>query len=235
MPSIRQRFHLSPCSDFRSHFYPQDGQWRRPSDRQLIFSPSPSTGGSFPFDLEAPVSGVGVSFDDGTATELTITTITIERHPFTQLPTAYTLDFDADLPASGEVLKVRIPGAMGMSVTTTEQVKIWAGRRDFSGRDFSQVVAGGLVTIRDTRYIVRSESGPWTAGDAFNDEDGVKLTVQGVEQIGRQYLELLVRSGGGVGPMLRATLKGADGPNVLSLSQKWKLRIGGADRGQRVR
>ena len=21
MPSIRQRFHLSPCSDFRSHFY----------------------------------------------------------------------------------------------------------------------------------------------------------------------------------------------------------------------
>ena len=175
---------------------PQDGQWRRPSDRQLIFSASPSMGGSFPFDLEAPVSGAEVSFDDGMATELTITTITIERHPFTQLPTAYTLDFDADLPASGEVLKVRIPGGMGMSVTTTEQVKIWAGRRDFSGRDFSQVVAGGLVTIRDTRYIVRSESGPWAAGDTFTDEDGVTLTVQGVQQIGRAYMELLVRSGG---------------------------------------
>ena len=26
MPSIRQRFHLSPCSDFRSHFYIQQLQ-----------------------------------------------------------------------------------------------------------------------------------------------------------------------------------------------------------------
>ena len=168
---------------------PQDGQWRRPSDRQLIFSASPSMGGSFPFDLEAPVSGAEVSFDDGMATELTITTITIDRHPFTQLPTAYTLDFDGDLPTSGEVLKVRIPGGQDITVTTTEEVKIWAGRRDFS-----QVVQGSLITIRDTRYIVRAESGPWAAGDTFTDEDGVTLALQGVQQIGRQYLELLVRS-----------------------------------------
>ena len=76
------------------------------------------------------------------------------------------------------------------------EVKVWAARRDFSGRDFSQVVQGGLVTIRDTRYIVRVESGPWAAGDTFKDEDGATLTVQGVQQIGRQYLELLARSGG---------------------------------------
>ena len=76
------------------------------------------------------------------------------------------------------------------------EVKIWAGRRDFSGRDFSQVVQGGLVSIRDTRYIVRVETGPWSAGDTFIDEDGVTLSVQGVQQIGRQYLELLARSGG---------------------------------------
>ena len=175
---------------------PQDDQWRRPSDRQLIFSASPSTGGSFPFDLEAPVSGVEVGFDGGAATELTVTTITIERHGFTFQPIAYTLDFDDDLPASGEVLEIRIPSGMDIEVTTTEEVKIWAGRRDFSGRDFSQVVQGGFITLRDTRYIVRSESGPWAAMDTFRDEDGELLSVQGVQQIGRQYLELLVRSGG---------------------------------------
>ena len=80
--------------------------------------------------------------------------------------------------------------------TSETEVKIWAGRRDFSGRDFSQVVQGGLISIRDTRYIVRAESGPWAAGDTFTDEDGATLALQGVEQIGRAYLELLVRSGG---------------------------------------
>ena len=175
---------------------PQDGQWRRTSDRQLILSANPTTGGAFPDDLEAPVRGVEVSFDDGAATQLTITAITIKRHFFTFMPLTVTLDFDGDLPASGELLKVRLPGGQDIEVTTTEQVKIWAGRRDFSGRDFSQVVQGGLINLRDTRYIVRAESGPWTAGDAFNDEDGNRLTVQGVEQIGRGYLELLARSGG---------------------------------------
>ena len=80
--------------------------------------------------------------------------------------------------------------------TSETGVKLWAGRRDFSGRDFSQVVEGGLITIRDTRYIVRAESGPWAAGDTFTDEDGETLVVQGVQQIGRGYLELLARSGG---------------------------------------
>ena len=170
---------------------PQAGHWRRASDTQLVLSPNPTTGGDFPSDLEAPVSSVEVSFDGGAATVLTITAIAIGRHPFTNQPTVYTLDFDGDLPASGDVLKVRIPGGQEMTVTTTEEVKIWAGRRDFS-----QVVQGGLITIRDTRHIVRAESGPWAAGDTFTDEDGVTLALQGVEQIGRAYLELLVRSGG---------------------------------------
>ena len=175
---------------------PQPGQWRRPSDRQLILSASPSTGGSFPLDLETPVSGVEVSFDGGEATELTIATITIERHPFTNLPTVYTLDFDGDLPTSGETLKVRIPGDQDITVTTTEDVLIWAQRRDFSWRDFSQVVQGSLISIQDTRYVVRAESGPWVAGDIFTNEDGIRFNVQGVQQLGRQYLELLARSGG---------------------------------------
>ena len=80
--------------------------------------------------------------------------------------------------------------------TSETEVKVWCGRRDFSGKDFSQVVQGGIVTIRDTRYIVRAESGPWAAGDTFVDEDDEELVVQGVQQTGRQYLELLARSGG---------------------------------------
>ena len=175
---------------------PQDGQWRRPSDTQLVLAATPSTGGAFPEDLEAPVSGVEVSYDDAAATELTITAIEIKRHFFTFAPLVFTLDFDGDLPASGTVLKMRLPGGMDIEVTTTEDVKLWAGRRDFSGRDFSQVVQGSLITLRDTRYIVRAESGPWAAMDTFTDENGETLTVQGVEQIGRGYLELLARSGG---------------------------------------
>ena len=80
--------------------------------------------------------------------------------------------------------------------TSEAEVKVWTGRRDFSGRDFSQVVQGGIISVRDTRYVVRVESGPWAAGDTFVDEDGERLVVQGVQQIGRQYLELLARSGG---------------------------------------
>ena len=80
--------------------------------------------------------------------------------------------------------------------TSETEIKIWAGRLDFSGRDFSQVVQAGLISIRDTRYVVRVETGPWAAGDTFQDEDGATLSIQGVQQIGRQYLELLARSGG---------------------------------------
>ena len=78
--------------------------------------------------------------------------------------------------------------------TSETEVKLWAQRRDFSGRDFSQVQQGGLITIRDVRYIVRAESGPWAARDTFRDEDGITLTVQGVQQIGRSFLELLARA-----------------------------------------
>ena len=34
MPSIRQRFHLSPCSDFRSHFYELKAGKRKPTEDQ---------------------------------------------------------------------------------------------------------------------------------------------------------------------------------------------------------
>ena len=44
---------------------------------------------------------------------------------------------------------------------------------------------------------MRAESGPWAEDDTFTDEDGKTSTVEGVEQIGRGYLELLARNVGG--------------------------------------
>ncbi len=76
---------------------------------------------------------------------------------------------------------------------TTTETTVWAMRRDFSGRDFAQGFEGGLITLATRRYIVRAESGPWAARDTIRDEDGNTLVVQGVQQIQRQYLELLVQ------------------------------------------
>ena len=62
MPSIRQRFHLSPCSDFRSHFLAPTGQEAGdsgaggtrafdPERTNLSQAPGP------PFELPIPVCG----------------------------------------------------------------------------------------------------------------------------------------------------------------------------------
>ena len=171
-----------------------DGAWRRDSDTELAIGLNDSNGLSFP-DLTTPTSGVEVSWDGAAATILTITDMVLLRNPF-GLPLGILLTFDATLPAAGAMLTIMIPTGGTQTVTQTAKQSVWAGRRDFSGRDFSQVVQGGIINLRDTRYIVRAESGPWTAGDSFVDEDGNTLNVQGVEQIGRGYLELLARSGG---------------------------------------
>ena len=175
---------------------PSNQGWRRDSNTRLTLALVTTSGGDFPTDLEAPIDGAGVSWDGAAASTLGITAIDVVRDPFTFRPLAVILDFDGDLPASGTTHEVSIPGTDQMEVTQTREAKLWAGRRDFTGRDFSTVVEGSLITIRDTRYIVRAESGPWAARDTFKDENGVTLNVQGVQQIGRQYLELLVRSGG---------------------------------------
>ena len=171
-----------------------DGAWRRDSDTELAIGLNDSNGLSFP-DLTTPTSGVEVAFDGAAATTLTITDMGFLRNPFGQI-LGIQLTFDGPLPAAGAMLTIMIPTGGTQTVTQTVQRPVWAQRRDFSGRDFSQVVQGGLITIRDTRYIVRTESGPWAAGDTFTDEDGETLSVQGVQQIGRGYLELLARSGG---------------------------------------
>ena len=171
-----------------------DGGWRRDSDTELAIGLNDSNGVSFP-DLFPPLTDAEVAFDGATATILTLTGFDLIRNPFGQL-LGILLTFDDVLPAAGTVLSLMVPTGGTQSVTQTALKAIWAARMDFSGKDFSQVVEGGIITIRDTRYVVRAESGPWAAGDSFQDEDGVTLTVQGVQLIGRQYVELLAREGG---------------------------------------
>ena len=171
-----------------------DGGWRRDSDTELAIGLNDSNGVSFP-DLFPPLTDAEVAFDGATATILTLTGFDLIRNPFGQL-LGILLTFDDVLPAAGTALSLMVPTGGTQSVTQTVTQALWAARRDFSGKDFSQVLQGGIITIRDTRYVVRAESLPWAAGDSFQDEDGVTLTVQGVQLIGRQYVELLARSGG---------------------------------------
>ena len=75
-------------------------------------------------------------------------------------------------------------------------VGVWAARRDFRARDMVASVAGGLVTITDSRYVVRHDaSHPWRVWDEFVDEEGYRRTVRGVSEIAdrNRYLELLAR------------------------------------------
>ena len=91
--------------------------------------------------------------------------------------------------------------AVTYSVTTPEvsvTTKYWARRYDFSARDFVQSGNAGLVTINDSRYVVRRNP-VWVEGVGLDDEAGNHGTVQGVsEYAGRaDYLELLARRVGG--------------------------------------
>ncbi len=71
---------------------------------------------------------------------------------------------------------------------------VWAARLDFRSGDFVRAGTSGLVTVQDSRYIVRASSGPWKEGDGLVDDEGIQRRVQGVSRIGRgRYLELLAR------------------------------------------
>ena len=72
-------------------------------------------------------------------------------------------------------------------------VELWAARRDFRAGDFLQTSDVGLLNINDVRFVVRVDSGPWSAGDILVDDDGHNRSVQGVAKLGRSHLELLAR------------------------------------------
>ena len=74
-------------------------------------------------------------------------------------------------------------------------LKVWAARRDFAARDFVQAGNLGLITVADSRFIVRALGPAWNEGDVFQDDDGIRRTVQGVSNHGERgwYLEVLGR------------------------------------------
>ena len=56
-------------------------------------------------------------------------------------------------------------------------VKVWAARRDFRASDFVESGFVGLITIFDSRFIVRALGPAWATGDAFLDDEGLRRTV----------------------------------------------------------
>ena len=83
--------------------------------------------------------------------------------------------------------------------TSSTEVKVWAARRDYTGRDFLQVSdQGGIIGITSTRFIVRAGGPAWDIGEVFTDDKGATQTVQGVGEVGGRgrWLELLTQSTG---------------------------------------
>ena len=89
-------------------------------------------------------------------------------------------------------ITVTLPtGGLGPDVTVQQEV--WCGLRDFTGRDQINIGDGLVITLGDTRVLVRADES-WDVGDIFTLE-GQRLTVRGIARVGgrKQYLELLSR------------------------------------------
>ena len=172
------------------------GTWRLESDTEIILALADDSGLGFPQDLELPFADVGVSWDGAEPTLLTLTALEIVRaSPFTPIPVSTILTFDGPLPAAGAALSIGIFTGGTQTVTATTERKEWAARRDFRARDLTQSITGGVITVEDTRFIVRAGGPPWDEGDSLIDDKGVARTVEGTAQIGRgRFLELLARS-----------------------------------------
>ena len=176
---------------------PRGGQWYRETDTRLTIGLAASEGGAFPTDLSLPLDGVLVSVDGGAAVTLQLTTFSIVRDPLGHTPLRLVLDFGATLPNAGDSLTLTLPAGATETVTETVEERIWAQRRDYHGRDFQKVVGGvRLQTLSEFRFVVRAESGPWTPGDFFEDDNGESHRVLGWAQIDRQYLEILSQAQG---------------------------------------
>ena len=79
--------------------------------------------------------------------------------------------------------------------TSERVVNVWHRRTDLEARDFVQTTDAGLVTVKDTRLLVRASTGPWVEGDVITDDRGETRTIEGVSEVGTRglYLESLAR------------------------------------------
>ena len=80
--------------------------------------------------------------------------------------------------------------------TSSTEVTLWAGRRDFASKDQLNIGDGSNFELSDRRFVVRAEGQAWAVGDTFTHEDSTYV-VRGVSELGRsRHLELLARSTG---------------------------------------
>ena len=105
-------------------------------------------------------------------------------------PNHHTIEGGQSAIGSGDVTLV-------YSVTTPEIDTVytyWARRNDFAGGDFVSSDNAGLVTVADSRYIVRRDP-YWVEGVRFTYETGDTRTVQGVSEFrhNSDHLKLLSR------------------------------------------
>ena len=55
-----------------------------------------------------------------------------------------------------------------------------------------QTTDAGLVTVKDTRLLVRALTGPWVEGDVITDDRGETRTIEGVSEVGTRGLARLI-------------------------------------------
>ena len=105
---------------------------------------------------------------------------------------AWALTIDGALPAADATLTLRLP--VGGGVERTVSRKVWASRRDFTGRDFLSTNTDREAVVGLSRWIVRAGGVTWREGDTFEDADGQTWTVEGVAQLDRgRFVELTAK------------------------------------------
>ena len=122
-------------------------------------------------------------------------------------------------------------------IITIDGRKVWAARRDFTGRD---VLDGSdfVTTISKSlsRYIIRAGSAFIEIGDTFTDENGIDRTVQGITTIGRERFTEIVAETSALNPQGGAPISSAlyrfadglaEGQDPLSAGQ-WSLDTRGS-------
>ena len=150
-----------------------------------------------PIDAQAIFTLTGANY----TVSFVATAYTIPRSSFNQLqPDARRVDFDAGSIDGASLPGLRTAGAMTLTFPATavgteeREVKVWHRRTDFTAADFVKTAEAGLVTVKDTKLLVRASTGPWTEGDAITDDEGRGRRIDGVSQVGRgRYIELLAR------------------------------------------
>ena len=168
---------------------PSDGTWQI-DGQTVIIGRYDSQDHRVPDDLSLPLVGVVVE-SGGVSATVRVTAWELVTGSY-NVPAAWALTVDGALPAAGATLALRLP--LGAGVARTVSRKVWASRRDFTGRDFLDISVDRAVVVALSRWTVRADGLSWREGDTFEDADGVAWTVEGVAQLDRgRFVEVMAK------------------------------------------